>query len=364
MMLRMMIPKTRVFLKERTKAGFDSERKVNWEDRRTKIVGKWERFKRWRDNLNGKGEGRPADYIEPNTGDIIDPTTIPEKPPKTKDIITGEIVSSPGKGQSMESLESSVEDENTFTEIRLFGESTKVEKGEDRSVIIKNFSLKPASSYFAVFDGHGGDLVSNYLRENHNKKLLELLQKDVPVEEALKKSFLDINEDIKNRMDTDAGSTAVVGLLVENTLYVANAGDSHAVLSKNNKSIRLTVEHNLQNPDELDRVRSVVEADCFEGNIVNSVGNGVQNISRSIGDKDFLGVIAEPFTMPYELTTECEKIIVASDGLWRVLPDQEALNLIRDIKDPKEAAEILIKVAKDKEMDSKDDISVIVVNLS
>ena len=55
--------------------------------------------------------------------------------------------------------------------------------------------------------------------------------KDEDYEEALKKSFLELDSKMKTEFDsTQGGSTACVVLVTPLSIYCANAGDSRAVL--------------------------------------------------------------------------------------------------------------------------------------
>jgi len=93
---------------------------------------------------------------------------------------------------------------------------------------------------------------------------------------------------------------------------------------------------------------------------MNNRVNGVLAVTRSLGDsamKEF--VVGSPYTTETELGDEDEFMIIACDGLWDVADDQTAVELIRDVKDPQKASEVLKKHALDNF--SSDNISVLVV---
>ncbi|KAI5070282.1 hypothetical protein GOP47_0014625 [Adiantum capillus-veneris] len=50
-----------------------------------------------------------------------------------------------------------------------------------------------------------------------------------------------------------------------------------------------------------------------------------------------------------------EFLILASDGLWKAVENQAAVDLVREVKDPKVAAKQLVDYAI--QLNSKDDIS-------
>jgi protein phosphatase PTC1 len=73
-------------------------------------------------------------------------------------------------------------------------------------------------------------------------------------------------------------------------------------------------------------------------------------------------VIGNPYTTSTELTNEDAFLILACDGVWDVCTDQNAVDLIKDIQDPQEAADELLNHALGKL--TTDNLSVIVVRLN
>merc|ERR1719401_757455 len=159
-------------------------------------------------------------------------------------------------------------------------------------------------------------------------------------------------------------------------LFMANCGDSRAVLGKRNgQAVRLTEDHKPNVAAEKKRIE-------LEGGSVADV-SGVWRVilpqkrrtsgiiglavSRSLGDKDFKGpdlVSAEPDVTVHEVDwDEDEFVILASDGIWDVITDKDAVRTVQKClrqgdKDEK-AAETLVKRASDK--GSKDDCTAVVV---
>ncbi|KAK3027017.1 hypothetical protein RJ639_041172, partial [Escallonia herrerae] len=88
--------------------------------------------------------------------------------------------------------------------------------------------------------------------------------------------------------------------------------------------------------------------------------DGELAMTRAFGDgrlKDH--IIAEPDVSTETIDEDTEFITVASDGLWKVMSNQEATDCIRELNDPQEASKELIKEALSRR--SQDDISRIVV---
>jgi protein phosphatase 1L len=147
-------------------------------------------------------------------------------------------------------------------------------------------------------------------------------------------------------------------------MYIANVGDSRAVLCRGKKSIGLSSDHKPDREDEQERIES------FGGSVVNSENtgwiarvNGHLAISRSVGDirlKDPpQGVTAEPEISELDITPEDQFIILASDGLWDVMTNQESVDLVRKCQDKNKAAELLVDKAL--KLGSADNVTALIV---
>jgi len=137
-------------------------------------------------------------------------------------------------------------------------------------------------------------------------------------------------------------------------LYTANVGDARAVLCSAGEAIRLTHDHKGSDKGEVKRIK---EAGGF---VLNNRVNGVLAVTRSLGDsamKEF--VVGTPYTTTVELKDSDEFLILACDGLWDVLKDQEAVDLVRKETSAQKASEILVKHALDNY--SQDNVTVLVV---
>ena len=88
--------------------------------------------------------------------------------------------------------------------------------------------------------------------------------------------------------------------------------------------------------------------------------NGQLAVSRAFGDKSLKSHLrSDPDIQDTTLDFNSEILILASDGLWKVMNNQEAVDIVRRIKDPEKAAKQL--TAEALRRDSKDDISCVVV---
>lgn len=73
------------------------------------------------------------------------------------------------------------------------------------------------------------------------------------------------------------GTTANVVYIENDYIYIANAGDSMAVMYKNKKAICLNTEHKLSLPTEESRIKTA------GSRIINNRIDGKLNLSRAIG---------------------------------------------------------------------------------
>jgi len=173
----------------------------------------------------------------------------------------------------------------------------------------------------------------------------------------LRTTFLSINTDVVSKVwSYYCGTTALVALILNNKLYIANAGDTRAVLCRGDKAIRLSFDHKPNEKEETDRI--IAAGGTVKGKRVN----GMLAVSRAIGDA-FLQpyVTADPYISDTDITPEDKFLILACDGLWDVFTDDAAVTEILHEKDAQQAAETLKNAAY--ELGSLDNISVIVVLL-
>ncbi|KAM3300342.1 hypothetical protein ACQJBY_041390 [Aegilops geniculata] len=243
--------------------------------------------------------------------------------------------------------------------------------------------------FFAVYDGHGGARVAEACRERMHVVLAEEVGRlrcrpgARGWKEALEASFARVDGEVVAGAGADGdeesrsrtvGSTAVVAVVGRRRIVVANCGDSRAVLSRGGVAVPLSTDHKPDRPDELQRVEAA------GGRVINWNGSrvlGVLSTSRSIGDyylKPY--VSAEPEVTAVERTGKDEFLVLASDGLWDVVSNQEACRVARSCltgraaaafpesvsgRSAADAAALLAELAITR--GSKDNISVVVVEL-
>ncbi|KDQ06787.1 hypothetical protein BOTBODRAFT_140738 [Botryobasidium botryosum FD-172 SS1] len=251
---------------------------------------------------------------------------------------------------------------------------------EDAHTTLLELSPGDSNAYFAVYDGHGGSVVAKYAGE-HVYKLLrdEKAYKAGQYKDAFKRAYLATDQGLIDDptifCDT-TGCTAVGALITDSKIYVANAGDSRAVLSMAGKSKALSYDHKPSNKSESVRI---MEAG---GYIQFSRVNGNLSLSRAIGDLEYkkndkLGpekqiVTSNPDVSERDITDDDEFFIVACDGIWDVLSSQKAVSRVRrKIAERKELGVICEEImdeccAKEAEPTGslgRDNMTIIVVGL-
>jgi serine/threonine protein phosphatase PrpC len=193
-------------------------------------------------------------------------------------------------------------------------------------------------SYYGVFDGHGGPEVSAYLKV-HLRDVIKhhILTSfsdrafgDVNIPQMLFEAIKQIVNDIPYKLAMDTGSTAVIILKRNNTLWVANIGDSRAIMNKGHKSIPLTKDHKPDDPEENKRIvelgGKVIKA--YPGDVFRV--NGVLALSRAIGDFSLAPHVTwKPDITVYHTNTSLNHyVMVATDGIWDVLSNNEVVDII------------------------------------
>ncbi|KAK8583467.1 hypothetical protein V6N12_067740 [Hibiscus sabdariffa] len=213
---------------------------------------------------------------------------------------------------------------------------------------------------FGIFDGHGGSHAAEYLKQHLFENLMKHPQFLSDTKLAIGETYPQTDVDfLDSERDTyrDDGSTASTAVLVGNRLYVANVGDSRTIISKAGEAIPLSEDHKPNRSDERKRIEKA-------GGIVMWAGTwrvgGVLAMSRAFGDrmlKQF--VVAEPEIQDKEIDEEFELLVLASDGLWDVVPNEDAVSLARVEDEPETAARKLTETAFTR--GSTDNITCIVV---
>ncbi|KAK4859418.1 hypothetical protein QYF36_005069 [Acer negundo] len=213
---------------------------------------------------------------------------------------------------------------------------------------------------FAIYDGHLGENVPSYLQKHLFSNILKEEEFWVDPRRSISKAYEKTDQAILSHSSDlgRGGSTAVTALLINGQrLWVANVGDSRAVLSRGGQAVQMTIDH------EPNTERGSIEnRGGFVSNMPGDVPrvNGQLAVSRAFGDKSLKSHLrSDPDIEDSDIDNHTDVLVLASDGLWKVLSNQEAVDIARKFKDPQKAAKQLIAEALKR--DSKDDISCVVV---
>ncbi|KAK8619720.1 hypothetical protein V6N13_136001 [Hibiscus sabdariffa] len=149
-----------------------------------------------------------------------------------------------------------------------------VERENQDSFCIKTqIQGNPNVHFFGVFDGHGqiGARCSNFVKD----RLIEMLSGDFALlddpQKAYNSAFLATNSELHNSEidDTTSVTTSIIVLVVGDTIYVANVGDSRAVMVVKDGDRILAEDQTPFRKDEYERVKlcgaRVLSVDQVEG---------------------------------------------------------------------------------------------------
>jgi protein phosphatase 1L len=221
------------------------------------------------------------------------------------------------------------------------------------------------ASVFALFDGHGGRKCSAYCADVIVPHILAAAQREPSTPAALKAAFLSTDSAFLAAYDDGLeGSTALVALMIDQDhAWVANLGDSRAVLvAQGGGAAALSVDHKPTLPDERARI------EASGGFVYRARANGVLAVSRAMGNRHLkqFGVSSAPDVVRVD-TRSSVAIILATDGLWDVVSNEDAGELCAHIAQtvggatwPQVAADSLVSLALDR--GSSDNVSVIIIS--
>lgn len=250
---------------------------------------------------------------------------------------------------------------------------------EDAHTHLLSLPDDPKCAFFAVYDGHGGSKVSQYSGINLHKKVVARKEfSEGNLKEAIERGFLDLDQQMRvdeETKDDVSGTTAVVVLIKEGDVYCGNAGDSRAVSSVVGEARALSYDHKPSHETEARRI--IAAGGWVEFNRVN----GNLALSRALGDFAFKTcdskpaeeqiVTAYPDVITDKLSSDHEFIVLACDGIWDVMTNQEVVDFVRvklaEKRDPQSICEELLTrcLAPDCQMGGLgcDNMTVVIVGL-
>ncbi|XP_017781385.1 PREDICTED: protein phosphatase 1A [Nicrophorus vespilloides] len=190
-------------------------------------------------------------------------------------------------------------------------------------------------SYFAVFDGHAGARVSAHCAEN----LLDAIVAGEFQEDVIKgihNGFLKLDNNMRELLEVSSdksGTTAVCAFVSPRQIFIANCGDSRAVLSRSGNPVFTTQDHKPNLP--LERAR-IMDAG---GSVLIQRVNGTLAVSRALGDYVYKNVkgrgpceqLVSPEPEIFEINRdeeEYEFMVLACDGIWDVISNKQLCQYI------------------------------------
>ena len=262
------------------------------------------------------------------------------------------------------------EDQNIDSEILM----------EDKSKSIENFNNDKNQMLFEIFDGHGGDEISTYLQNNLAKIYKQnLLLNKGNIILSLKNAFHDADDEMRDQLNIEGlGSTGTLVHIVKNNfsdelvVYSANVGDSRVSLISPEHIIRLSYDH--RTSDEKEKKR-ILESGM---DIIDDRICGTLMLTRIFGNYEYKeeheeknndinnnnGLICEPFISKINIDSNIENqfLIIASDGIWDILTEEDIQKIIQKYQDTQKICSIIIK--KCLENEAWDNMSVFAVKLT
>ncbi|XP_057517540.1 probable protein phosphatase 2C 28 isoform X2 [Amaranthus tricolor] len=228
----------------------------------------------------------------------------------------------------------------------------------------------PFGTFVGVYDGHGGPETSRYINDHlfphlrrfateHQCMSADVIRKAVQATEEGFLSVVSRQWPMKPQIAA-VGSCCLVGVICSGTLYIANLGDSRAVLGRLVKAtgevlaVQLSTEHNACLEDVRQELRAMHPDDSHIVVLKHNVWRvkGLIQVSKSIGDvylkkpefnreplfskfrlrEPFKRPIlsADPSILTHELQPHDQFVIFASDGLWEHLTNQEAVDIVQN----------------------------------
>jgi len=194
---------------------------------------------------------------------------------------------------------------------------------EDTHMHITNVGNNNTGSFFAVYDGHSG---KDAARIAHDTLHTHIDYANANSAQQLHNAFLKTEADICAH--TSSGSCAVTAYITDTHAHIAWVGDSRAVVIRDGCVVFATTDHKPHAPAEQERIERV------GGHVIWWGGFRVEGlaVSRSLGDKNQKislpgGIIAAPEIHAHAVQSG-DIIIVACDGIWDVMSNQHAADIV------------------------------------
>ncbi|CDJ67674.1 protein phosphatase 2C, putative [Eimeria necatrix] len=261
---------------------------------------------------------------------------------------------------------------------------------QDACRVVEGWGPQEDALWVSVLDGHGpsGHLVSGFVNRRLPRLVGESWGPQGGLQKALFAGYLAANEELKKgNIDIFcSGTTCVACVLQERTLYVANVGDSRAILGRGPSpegpwtAVPLTTDHKPELETERKRILAaggrIAPLQEEDGSPCGPLRVWLPTddvpglaMSRSLGDSlaANVGVVAQPEVGTFSLREGDRCLLLASDGVWEFLSNEEALKTVKPFVlkgDPAGGCTALVNKARKKweeEDGAIDDITALLV---
>eukprot|EP01129_Flabellula_baltica_P012337 TRINITY_DN5556_c0_g1_i1.p1 TRINITY_DN5556_c0_g1~~TRINITY_DN5556_c0_g1_i1.p1 ORF type:complete len:298 (+),score=65.52 TRINITY_DN5556_c0_g1_i1:247-1140(+) len=161
------------------------------------------------------------------------------------------------------------------------------------------------------------------------------------------------------------GSTAISALYWDRCLYVANTGDSRGIMKTPSELIVLSHDQKPDDEEEVDRITR-------NGGVVTGGRiQGILGVARAFGDIDYKDkdtfeekfVTCLPEIRSFAIIDGFEFIVLACDGLWDVMSNEEVCQFVENCVNQSMPASAIAEDLTNEayERESADNITVIVI---
>lgn len=228
------------------------------------------------------------------------------------------------------------------------------------------YELKPGEGLVIVCDGMGGHNGGKLASNVAVKKFLESYSNAYPFSDVisfLKDATLESNKSVCSLTDENGnplkGGSTIVALIVKNQeLFWSSVGDSRAYLFRNGQLVQFTLDHNY----------GTVLKEQLNAGIIDSDKYKVEN-QKSEALISFLGMeelkLIDYNDSSIELQSN-DRIIIMSDGLYKLISDREIERLIANFNNIEEALKAFEmkagRIASQKKI-SRDNMTVALIKI-
>lgn len=258
-------------------------------------------------------------------------------------------------------------------------------RNQDRAMVKFGLQGKSHVSMFGVGDGHGefGHDVAQYVQEQLHICLANQADLESNPEAGITKGVAEVVAGLKTTPINCAfsGTTLVFAVKINDAVYCANVGDSRCIVVRNKDYVTALSED--QKPENLGEKERILAAGGRVEPLPGppNVDRGPMRVwlgevdvpglamSRSIGDNvsQTVGVISVPEIMQYKIDPRDQCLVIASDGVWEFITNEEGCALVcKYLPDYQKACDMLCDEATrrwQKEEEVIDDITCVIVGL-